>query len=119
MENASGVLVANRKVQRSRPVPRLKLLIEWESRRRVFFGNLADLLLSRKVAPFPVTSRPAPFWSDVFVPVGRPWSSFAEAMLLHLLLVVLLVWGQSKVWMVLESKIPLRDTSHRSITYYP
>jgi len=118
MDKAPGVLIASRTAQRSVPPPRLRLLIEWEAGHRVFFGNLADLLLSRTVPPFPTTSRPARFWNDVFVPAGAPWSSFAESMLLHLLLIVLVVWGQSKVWVSVKL-FPQRDQFHRSITYYP
>jgi hypothetical protein len=122
MDKAPGVLIANQianqRVQRSGPVPRLRLLIELEPRHRVFFRNLADLLLSRRVPQIPITSRPARFWGDVFVPSGAPWSSFMESLLLHLLLVVLFVWGQSRVWVSVEL-FPQRDTFHRSITYYP
>src|SRR5271156_1964264 len=118
MDKAPGVLIASQRVQRSVPAPRLRLLIEWEAGHRVFFGNLADLLLSRRVLQLPTTSRPARFWNDVFVPSGAPWSSFVESMLLHLLLVVLFVWGQSKVWVSVKL-FPQRDEFHRSITYYP
>ena len=117
MDKAQGVLIANDKVPRTRPVPRLKLLIPWESGRRVFFENLTDLLLSRRVPQVPISSRPAPFWNDVFVPSGAPWSSFMESLLCHLLLTVLFVWGQSRVWVTVEL-FPKRDV-HRTITYYP
>ncbi len=100
------------------PAPRLRLLIELEPRHRVFFRNLADLLLSRRVPQVQITSRPARFWNDVFVPSGAPWSSFVESMLLHLLLTVLFVWGQSRVWVSVKL-FPQRDAFHRSITYYP
>jgi len=118
MDKAPGVLIASQRVQRSGPAPRLRLLIELEPRHRVFLRNLADLLLSRRVPQIPITSRPAPFWSDVFVPSGASWSSFLESMLLHLLLMALFVWGQSKVW-VSVILLPQRDAFHRSITYYP
>ncbi len=118
MDKALGVLVANQRVQRSGPVPRLRLLTELEPGHRVFFGNLADLLLSRRVPQIPITSRPAPFWHDVFVPSGAPWSSFLESMLWHVLLMVLFVWGQSRVWVPVKL-FQQRDAFHRSITYYP
>ena len=118
MDKAPGVLVANQIVRRPGPAPRLRLLIEREPGHRVFFGNLADLLLSRRVPQVALTSRPARFWNDVFVPSGAPWSSFMESMLLHLLLVVLIVWGQSRVWVSVEL-FPQRDAIHKSITYYP
>ena len=118
MDKAPGVLFANQRVQRSGPVPRLRLLTELEPGHRVFFRNLADLLLSRRVPQIPITSRPVPFWDDVFVPSGAPWSSFLESMLCHSLLIILFVWGQSRVWVPLK-RLPQRDAFHRSITYYP
>jgi hypothetical protein len=119
MDNAHRVLTANPRVQRSGPAPRLSLLIELEPGYRVFFGNLADLLLSRGVPHIPITSRPAPFWNDVFVPSGTLWYSFTESTLLHLLLIILFVWGQSRVWVLSIKLFPQRDAFHTSITYYP
>src|SRR5712692_6212332 len=117
MDKAPGVLI-NQRVQRSGPAPRLRLLTELEPGHRVFFGNLADLLLSRRVPPIPVTSRPAPFWGDVFVPAGARWSSFLWSMLCHLLLIILFVWGQSRAWVPVR-RFAQQDAFHRSITYYP
>ncbi len=118
MDKAPGVLIAIQRVQRSAPAPRLRLLTELEPRHRVFFRNLADLLLSRPVSQIPITSRPAPFWDDVFVPSGAPWSAFLESMLWHLLLLILFVWGQSRVWTPVKL-FPQQNAVHRSITYYP
>jgi hypothetical protein len=118
MDRAPGVLIANKSVQRLEPAPRLRLLIEVEPGHRVFFGNLADLLLSRRVPPIPITSRPAPFWGDVFVPSGARWSSVMESMLCHLLLIILFVWGQSRVWVPVK-RFPQREAFNRSIPYYP
>jgi hypothetical protein len=118
MDKAPGVLIAGQRVQRAGPAPRLRLLVELEPRHRVFFRNLADLLLSRRVPPIPITSRPALFWGDVFVPSGARWSAFTESMLCHLLLVILFVWGQSRVWVQVKP-FPLREASSRSVTYYP
>src|SRR5713226_3299504 len=117
MDKAPGVLI-NQRVQRSGPAPRLRLLTELEPGYRVFFDNLADLLLSRRVPQIPVTSRPAPFWGDVFVPVGARWSSFLWSMLCHLLLIILFVWGQSRVWVPVK-RFAQQDAFHRSVTYYP
>lgn len=112
------VLVGKQRVRRSVPAPRLRLLIELEPSYRVFFGNLADLLLCRRAPQVSVTSRPIPFWDDVFVPSGAPWSSFLESMLWHFLLLILLVWSQSKVW-VPEKRFSQRDAFPRTVTYYP
>ena len=118
MDKAPGVLIANQRVQRLEPAPRLRLLVELEPGHRVFFRNLADLLLSRRLPPIPITSRPAPFWGDVFVSSGARWSSFMESMLCHLLLMILFVWGQSRVWMQVKP-FPQREAFNRSVTYYP
>jgi hypothetical protein len=122
MDKTPGVLIANPRVPRAvpapAPAPRLKLLIELEPRYRVFLHNLADLLLSRRPPQLRLTSRPAHFWNDVFVPSTPPWSAFFESMLLHLLLVVLVVWGQSRIWTSVDL-FPQRRPRHTPITYYP
>src|ERR1039458_7101272 len=118
MDKAPGVLIAIQRVQRSAPAPHLRLLTELEPHHRVFFRNLVDLFLSRRVSQIPITSRPAPFWDDVFVPSGAPWSAFLESMLWHLLLLILFVWGQSRVWAPVKL-FPHLHAVHRSITYYP
>ena len=118
MDRAPGVLIDKPRVFRSAPVPRLRLLIEWEPRGRVFIENFKDLLFSRQLPPLRLTSRPARFWNDVFVPSGSPWTSFMEAMLWQVLLVVLFVWGQSRVWTPVKT-FQDRDSYHQSITYYP
>src|ERR1039458_1569875 len=118
MDEASRVLIADRPVPRSGPAPHLRLLTELEPGHRVFLGNLADLLLSRRVPQVPITSRPAPFWKDVFVPSGVSWISFLESMIWHVLLLTLFVWGQSRVWEPVKL-FPQRETFHRAITYYP
>src|SRR5208282_4049448 len=88
MDKAPGVLIAIQRVQRSAPTPRLRLLTELEPRHRVF------------------------------VPSGARWSSFMESMLCHLLLLILFVWGQSRVWTPVKL-FPQQNAVHRSITYYP
>lgn len=118
MDKAPGVLIANQRVQHSGPAPRLKLLYELEPAHRVFLRNLTDLLFSRPGPRYVTTSRPAPFWDDVFVPSGAPWSSFLESILWHLLVAVLFVWGQSRVW-VPEKQFPQRSAFTKPITYYP
>jgi hypothetical protein len=119
MDKTLGVLIADQRVARPAPAaPRLRLLVEWESRHRVFFDNLGDLLLARRVPPLLITSKPAHFWDDVFVPSGAAWSAFVESMLWHLLLIVLFVWGQSRIWTSVQL-FPKRHVAHQAITYYP
>lgn len=50
----------------------LKLLVELRPRHEVFFENLRDLLLPRRMPPLELTSAPGDFWADVFV--RRPLS---------------------------------------------
>ena len=118
MEPHLRVLTANRRLQRPEAAPRLKLLLELEPRHRVFFRNLTDLLLSRSVPQIAIGSRHVPFWDDVFVPSGILWASFLQSMLWHLLLMVLLVWGHSKLW-VPEGRFSVRDALPASIHTYP
>jgi hypothetical protein len=119
MDKGSAVLIADRPVQRPRPaLPQLRLLTELEPRHRVFLDNLTDLILARQVPQVRTTTQPAAFWNDVFVPADAPWSSFIESLLLHLLVVVLFIWGQSRVWDSVKL-LPDREVVRRSITYYP
>ena len=117
MEKPTEVLAPVQRIPRSAPAPRLRLLIEWESRHRVFLDNLADLFLTRPLPPLRLTSKPARFWGDVFVPTGAPWSSFMEAVLWQVMVTILLVWAQSKIWVPVKLVEPNRI--HRAITYYP
>ncbi len=68
-------------------VPRLRLLLELEPAHRVFFRNLADILLFRSISPVATTSRPAPFWRDVFVCSGVPWRWMVGSTLSHMMVI--------------------------------
>src|ERR1700751_2144567 len=118
MDRAPGVLIDKPRVLRPAPLPRLRLLVEWEPRHRAFVENLKDLLFSRELPPLRLTSRPARFWNDVFVPTGSSWTSFMEAMLWQVLLVVLFIWGQSRIWTPVKT-FQDRNSFHHTITYYP
>jgi len=83
---------------RLKAAPDLRLLLELEPAPRVFFRNLADLILRRPLPPDPAKSKPGRYWTDVFVPTGLPWGSFIESLLLHLALIsVVATVGQSWV----------------------
>jgi hypothetical protein len=118
MDKTPWVLLEKQRVQRSTPVPRLRLLTELEPRHREFLDNLMDLLWGRKTPPLRLTSRPARFWDDVFVPTGSHWNAFLESLFLHFLLVTLFVWGQSRVWETVKL-FPSQKAAHQTITYYP
>jgi hypothetical protein len=115
MEQGVGLL-SSKMETRLKAAPDLRLLLELEPAPRVFFRNLADLVLRRPLPPNPGTSKPGRFWTDVFVPTGLPWGSFIESMLLHLALIsVVATVGQS--W-VRQEQIR-REIEHKAfLSYY-
>ena len=72
------------------PEPVLRLLVELPSWPRVFFANLRDLLLSRRLPRLELHSAPAPFWPDVFVKRRLPWYGFFQSVVCHFTALVLL-----------------------------
>jgi TonB family protein len=68
-----------------------RLLVELPSRRQVFFQNLHDVAFPRRLPPLELHSAPAPFWPDVFVRRGVPWSGFVKSGGFHLAAFSLLV----------------------------
>jgi TonB family protein len=68
------------------------LLMELEPWGRTFRRNLTDTLLRRQPPAVHTTSRPAPFWPDVFVAQRLPWGAFAESIMYHLI-VLGVAWG--------------------------
>ena len=74
--------------------PPPSLLVELEPWGRTFRRNLTDTLLRRRPPALHISSRPAPFWPDVFVPRRLPWGAFAESILYHLI-VFAAAWGIS------------------------
>ena len=69
------------------PLPTPNLLFKVEPAYRVFFNNLIDTLHPPQNPPLKLTSLPARFWPDVFVPSQLPWRRFAQSMLLHVIMV--------------------------------
>ena len=81
--------------------PGPRLLLELEPAYRVFFSNLADMLLRRQVPQVHLASKPAPYWHDVFVPSGAPWWAVLESVLWHATAVLAVAvlspaWGPRK-----------------------
>ena len=101
----------------SSPHAELKLLLEVESAPRVFFQNLFDLLLFRSTVRVSTTSKPAPFWNDVFVHSRVPWWRFVESIVCHVLTIATLLIG-SRAWTHLEEPQPLRISRKGYVTYY-
>src|SRR5438034_834198 len=97
--------------------PRLRLLLELEPAHRVFFRNLADVLLFRSTPPVATTSRPAPFWRDVFVCSGVPWRWLLGSTLSHVIVVAaMLILSQ---WWAQREPLQHRRTFYKSyVSYY-
>jgi TonB family protein len=97
-------------------LPELKLFFELPSRRSVFFGNLLDLF--RRTPPPRLSSRPAPFWPDVFVPSAFPVRAFMRSALYHIFALVV-IWGATETWLHRAPAVVLNDPlEHATITYY-
>jgi TonB family protein len=65
------------------PVP--NFLVALDSRPRVFYGNLRDLIFRQRRVSVRFESAPGAFWSDVFVQRRLPWRSFLESLGYHAL----------------------------------
>ena len=100
-----------------KPTPPPKLLIEMEPAHRVFWENLSDILFPPRLAPLKLTSRPARFWPDVFVPSPLPWQRFGHSVLLHgmmlIAMVALLKFGISQPRLVTQNGFNKSD-----VVYY-
>jgi hypothetical protein len=115
MDKGSGLLIPSISAPRKAP-PRLRLLVEWEAAHRVFFRNLADLVLFRSVPPIPLTARRGRFWSDVFVESGVPWQGLVQSMLWHVLAMAAL-WSFPKA-LAPQQHIERRENFQSYVTYY-
>ena len=91
--------------------PRPRLLIERKPAYRTFFSNLFDILLFRVVRRVAITSKPAPFWPDVFVQSATPWWGLTESALWHVIMIgaVLILWRDT----------PLPEQARFQKTYEP
>lgn len=97
------------------PVPRL--LVELPSWSRVFFGNLRDLLIPRRLPPLDLRSAPAAFWPDVFVKRSLPWKRFVESAAYHLVTVAALI-GLTQFF-ALQPRVASKPAfEHSQIVYY-
>ena len=98
--------------------PVLRLVVELPSRRRVFFGNLRDLIFPRRLPKLELRSAPAPFWPDVFVKRGLPWLRFLESTFYHVIALALLIAAAHLI--ALQPRPVVRAAFDRSqIVYTP
>src|SRR5947209_8615512 len=97
--------------------PRLRLLLELEPAHRVFFRNLADVILFRSTPPVATMSRPAPFWRDVFVCSGVPWRWMVGSTLSHMMVIAaMLILSQ---WWAQREPLQHRRGFYKSyVSYY-
>ena len=97
--------------------PRLRLLLELEPAHRVFFRNLADVILFRSTPPVATMSRPGPFWHDVFVCSGVPWRWLLGSTLSHMIVIAfMLILSQ---WWAQREPLQHRRTFYKSyVSYY-
>jgi len=105
-----------------KPVPPPKLLFEMEPAWQVFRENLTDLLFPPQMAPLTLTSRPARFWPDVFVPAELPWLRFGHSILLHgtmlVILLALLKFGFSQPRLVARNTFSPSDVIYYAPSEY-
>ena len=101
--------------QQDRSVPRL--LVELPPRPWVFFGNLRDILLPRRLPPLELYSAPSQFWPDVFVRRNLPWYAFVESVAYHVIAMTLLI-GFTHLF-ALRPRIETKPAFDRSqVIYY-
>jgi TonB family protein len=103
--------------QNLHPVPVPGLLVRLPSWPRVFFGNLRDLLLPRRLPRLELSSAPAPFWPDVFVKRGLPWLGFVESGACHFFGFMLLMAVVRFVALVPQA-VPRPAFDHSQVIYY-
>jgi len=99
-----------------RPVPP-RLLLELDPASHVFFSNLADTLLFRRAPQIEISSRPAPFWPDVFVSSRLPWRQFLESAAIHVL-VLGVAWGASRALALRPQLITRAPLRNEDVIYY-
>ena len=94
-----------------------KLLIEREPWPRVFFRNLWETVFPPRLGPLRVTSLPARFWPDVFLPSRLPWERILQSMLLHVIAVAGLASGMGFLQFRGNTILPAR-LSQADVVYY-
>jgi TonB family protein len=99
------------------PLPAPGFLVELPSWPRVFFANLGDLVVPRRLPPLELHSDPAPFWPDVFVKRGLPWRRFLESGGYHTLALGLLITLPHFLALHPQS-LPSSGFDHAQVIYY-
>jgi TonB family protein len=93
------------------------LLVELEPWHQEFLRNLRDFVAGSRQPPLRLTSRPAPFWRDVFVSQPLPWERFAQSAAGHAFGIILLLGFSRLPWA--QSPVAVRPQFDRSdVIYY-
>jgi TonB family protein len=93
------------------------LLVRWDSRPRIFFRNLFDLLLFRKPPKVAITAKPTNFWPDVFVDQRLSRRALFDSALVHVFMVVVIV-GFTETYIRYRPPELHDPFSHTKLTYY-
>ena len=104
-------------VETTEPLPVPELLVELPSRSGVFFSNLRDFILPRRLPPLELKSRPGRFWPDVFVRRGLPWFSFLESSAYHVIALGFVV-VLSRLFALHSSVVARPAFDHTQVIYY-
>ncbi len=100
----------------SRPRLASNCSLTWSLPTASFFATWGDTIWRREAPRVATTSRPGPFWNDVFVYTAVPWRSFFESVLWHVLVL-------AGAW-TLFLRMPLQEISQKQmfrdsrISYY-
>lgn len=94
-----------------------QFIIHWESWTRQFLGRLADQF-RRQPLPLQLTSRPAHFWPDVFVPGRKSGRGLAISALYHAAALAFLYLVPTLILLSQSPRFVDSELSDRRITYY-
>lgn len=94
-----------------------RLLVELEPWSRSFLRNLGDFVFRRQPSPIRISSAPAAFWPDVFVPSRLPWGAFVESVLYHLI-VFAIAWGVGTLLPRTRPTVQVRRFDRSDVIYY-
>ncbi|MBZ5648613.1 MAG: TonB family protein [Acidobacteriia bacterium] len=100
-----------------RPVRPPQFLIELEPWHRGFLRNLRDTVRPRVEPMQMLTSRPEPFWPDVFVSMEIPRRPLLQSSLYHVFIVIAL-WGLSHTFVFRTRPVQNSFFHNQRITYY-
>ena len=94
-----------------------QFIIHWTPWTRQFLGRLADQF-RRQPPPLQLTSRPAHFWPDVFVPERKSGRGLAISVLYHAAIVAFLYLIPTLMLLSQGPRVLNNELSDRRITFY-